>query len=729
MTDKYSVPKGSIVNLNLAPDSWYRPKPGNSVDLNLDGVYVAPAGDSVTLSLGPAITPPDGYVPSFDLSLITPAEPYLPTFDLHSGEYVEPELPVPTVIPVPFKTSWGRATPIDKSVSGKYEASRKVDVQINTPYSVATPVDNPFLLKQVRLLTSIDKPYNIKRKESFNRVNKPYAFRMGTTLEARDINYKITRKAEFDIYSTPYSAPYLIPPAKDNQIKLVHNAVRLYGVERVPIYATEIVGYTPSLNVDLKQAPYIPSLDLPLVNLTGSKADYEPYEPPEHNAVNLSFDTAYTSPPANMVNLLMPPQKGGGEANGGIIGYELTPIQPTGCVFTTKAGKPSDNINYSKPISWGYGLNNFVIGGQWRDIYGTDTEPPEPPEPIEHPDYGVYIAVNIVNIVRLPDNVPVEFENLSITYDIDSFVWTASFTVPNRQNLNLIKPVGRDVKEVMITINGESFKFFVGTIRTSRSVDGQGNPVENYNCTAWSPLKKLAHPYSAKKSYTDETGTTAAQAVTLEAQAKGFAVDWQTVDWNIPAGVHGYQDKTPIGAILSVVQSVGGVVIPNADTDGFTVRPRFPVSPWQWNDPGTAVDRTMNETRFFSIDNSTVPKDNPDGVFVYSESEGGEAVKAVRIGRPGTAMLPDVVDKYITAVTAGQERGRIEVARNSFIELIPMSTYVDELGLVKPLDLIEFTTPEGDTWRGQVVSFSVTCERIGTALVQNITVARFFDDE
>ena len=58
-----------------------------------------------------------------------------------------------------------------------------------------------------------------------------------------------------------------------------------------------------------------------------------------------------------------------------------------------------------------------------------------------------------------------------------------------------------------------------------------------------------------------------------------------------------------------------------------------------------------------------------------------------------------------------------------------MATYVDNTGLVMPQELIEFTGLDGDIWRGMVMSTSIVCQRIGTAILQKINVQRFHEDD
>lgn len=396
-----------------------------------------------------------------------------------------------------------------------------------------------------------------------------------------------------------------------------------------------------------------------------------------------------------------------------------TPIQPVTSATMQRDNRLFEEISNSRIIAWGYGLNSFLVGGSTDFPSNIDTTDPD--GPIIHIDPEVFVTVNIVNITVRPSNTVINFDNFSIQRDVESFAWQCTFDVSDRASFNLIRPVGRTLKTIDISINETVFTVFVTRTSTQRRAGG----VEVFNCTGFSTLRQLSAPYSSPRSFTDTIQRTAAQIVVRELTGTGFTNTWSTTDWNVPLGVHSYQNQTPLGAILQVVNAIGGVIVPHNTNQTFDVQPFFPISPWNWD---TAVpNRRMNETQFFTIDNETVPGENPDGVFVFGQEQ-GVGVRAVRQGLPGTQFLPDVIDKYITAIVAGQERARQEVARNSFIERIPMTTYVDENGIIFPQELIEFTTPEGTTWRGMVLSTRVDCQRIGTSLSQSITVARFYDD-
>ncbi|AWY02819.1 hypothetical protein [Alteromonas phage JH01] len=392
-------------------------------------------------------------------------------------------------------------------------------------------------------------------------------------------------------------------------------------------------------------------------------------------------------------------------------------------LVSLNADYKTESLDYVQTVRWGYSLNKFVVGGVTTVPSTPEEDVVEPPdgEIIEHIDYEVYRVVNSVLITETATGQSVTFDSFSIQTDIESFAWTVQFDVLDKTSFDLIRPLGRSLKTVDIQINDETYTLVVA----KGSIVRKHGEVA-YRCSGWSRTKLLADPYASKRSFTDTQTRTAAQIVDVELVGTGFTYTWSTVDWSVPAGVHSYQDKTPLGAVLTLAESVGAVVIPHPTLMQFDVRPYYPVSPWQWD--SADLDRSMNELQFFEISNDPVPKPNPDGVYVYGQDDNGVGVKAVRNGKPGQALLSDVVNKYITTNVAGQERGRVEVSKNCFIDKYTMTTYVDENGIIKPHELVQFTDTEGGTWRGMVLSTSVKCARVGTALLQTIQVARFYDD-
>ena len=383
-------------------------------------------------------------------------------------------------------------------------------------------------------------------------------------------------------------------------------------------------------------------------------------------------------------------------------------------------------VDIYQQLKWGYGINNFLVGGSVNTYHRTDqdaiTPPPEPPLSQE-----VISFVNIVNIVKLPERTVVRFDNLSLSYDVDSIAWNVSFDVADKSTYNLVKPSKNSVVELEININNELFNVFIGKTSTTTSVDASGKVQRRIKCQGWSVHKLLTHPYHVRRSHVETSPATPAGILSAELTGTGFTATWDTVSWTLPANTFTYIDKAPIAALSDLVQSVGAVIIPTPDAKSFSVKPRYPISPWSWS--GVGADINLNENSFFSIDTEWFPQESPDSVYVYGESSSGVAVKCVRAGQPGTITLPTVVSSYFTDTIPAVERGRIEVAKNGYKEIVPISTYVDPVdGILMPLQLVNVTEADNLTnWRGLVVGVTLNLKRNGNALVQTIQLERHYD--
>ncbi len=667
-----------------------------------------------------------GYMPTLNINLLDELNRFTGDLDLGGGEE-PPEPPVEDNLPNTRSITsarWQPANNVDTRIRSQWQRSTRTDSIPVLRWGQADQVDNVISLIQERTLLTQDR-YILNRFGRFALVDNVYRIGQLRNLVQLNKDYNVSSRQELLAQDSAYKTYYSVPPAKDVDYTFKYNHVRLQGFER----ETRIV-IPPVPPVEVRP-PYIPNVNIPLQGVTNAfdndiKLTLPPIAPNGYMPnINVPLE-AVTNTFSNDIMLVDEFAEEVINPDEPIIEIVPGALQPTGSPFKFNFERALNPIDVDRTLTWGYGINNFVIGGVTTITSRPDpVVPPEPDPPIVHINYEVYRVVNTVNITVRPSGQFLDFENFTITRDVESFAWTCTFDLLTEQSYNLVRPVGRALQTIDININGTIFTVFVGKANTSIRASTNGT-TRVYRCTAWSNLKRLSYPYARRRSFTDSQARTAAQIATNELAGTGFTVDWQTVDWQVPVGVHTYQNKTSLGAVLGVVNGVGGVIVPDLSEDTFTVRPYYPVSPWNWDDEFTQINRQMNESQFFSIDNDTIPRDNPNGVYVYGQEQ-GVGVFAVRLGTSGSELLPDVVDRYITANTAGQERGRIEVARNSFIELIPMSTYIDENGIIMPQELIEFTALDGTTWRGMVVQTTVNCSRVGTALTQQITIARFFD--
>jgi len=382
-------------------------------------------------------------------------------------------------------------------------------------------------------------------------------------------------------------------------------------------------------------------------------------------------------------------------------------------------------VDIYQALNYGYSINNFLVGGSVRTDYPVDDDAINPP--VDPPTVAEVVRiVNIVNVVKLPERTPIDFVDFTLATDLDSIAWVVNFTIGSQASLDILKPTGLTTVEVEINVNGELFVCFIGRTKTVISADPSGMPKKSWKCTGWSAIKTLAHPYTKKRSHTETSSSTPSGLLNDELTGTGVTGAWNSVSWTIPANVFTYLEKSPLAAIAELAESVGAVVIPHASDKSLTIEPYYPVSPWDWDI--TTADYNMNETEFYSMDTEWIPKQAPDSIYVYGEETGGVAVKCVKNGTAGILTLPTVVNKYITDTVAGTERGRIEVAKAAFKEIIPVTTYVDATdGIIKPQSLLSITPLSGSTWKGMVIGTSISIKRVGTAVVQALQIERHYD--
>jgi hypothetical protein len=400
-----------------------------------------------------------------------------------------------------------------------------------------------------------------------------------------------------------------------------------------------------------------------------------------------------------------------------------TPLSPVDSL-TSYPWDKNKVVDVYQSLNYGYGVNNFLVGGTVRTTYLIDDEainPVDPPIITE-----VIRLVNIINVVKLPERTPINYTNFTLSHDLDSIAWVANFDIADLGTLGIIQPVGLTTVDLEININGELFIVFVAKTSTSLQGDRARGVQRSIKCTAYSRTKLLSYPYSPRRSHVETSSSTPAGILNGELTGTGFTGVWSSPSWTIPANIFSYFEKAPIAAISELAMAVGAVIVPTPDADELTVTPRYPVSPWNWSI--ATVDRTLNESEFFSRDSNWEPKQKPDSIYVYGEENGGAAVKCVVVGTAGVVTLPTIVDKYITDTIVGTERGRIEVAKQHIDELVPVTTYVDTVaGVVKPREILQINAIGGGSWRGMVSRVSLSISRNGSAVIQTLDIERYYE--
>lgn len=587
------------------------------------------------------------------------------TADFNFGEQPLDPAFNPNLVAFPTLSSWGIGNPLTLIASFiRQQQFQQLDSNTQLVWQKGTPLNTSYELSHDDSFVHVDSITSVITSTGTLAPIDVSILLAPAEVKPIDVSLVTFRQNVFEHVDVSNELDWDVPPPKDTVVKLSHRSVNLYGDR----------GVRPDYR-------YFTSVDF---YFKGEQANVTP------NFVDpISFDKQRVRlVPVNMGN-------------------------------TLDAGKKQRQVDFYQRLYWGYSLNNFVIGGSiLLPNDNNDTSPPD--EVIEHPDYEVFRIVNVVNIVKLPEREVISFDNFSIGLDSDSFCWSANFNIVGQRSYDLLKPAGRNLSQLEVSINGKIFSLFVANVGRSLK-----NGSTTYRASAYSPIKLLSFPYAPRRTFTQTSVRTSAQLVTDELNGSGLLLDWRSPSWEVAANIHSYQDKTSMGAILDVVNSIDSVVQPSADGTTVVVRPRFPVSPWDWD---TAIpDHSISISQFISVDESNVPKDNPNRTYIYGTTSDGVGARVTRQGTSGDKLVESEPNKYMTADSAAVERGRMVIAKNSYLNTVRMVTYVDtSLGLFFPLDLVEFTEGDGSKWRGQVTSINIVCQRQGTALLQELTVLRYY---
>ena len=420
-----------------------------------------------------------------------------------------------------------------------------------------------------------------------------------------------------------------------------------------------------------------------------------------------------------------------------VVDFELVPE------VELKQPEPPTRSVDARPETPGWSLKEALDG---RTIHpwdrkprkGTEVEFPhesEPGEPIPEPEpppepeiKRTYIVMNASSLVALPDEIPLEFKDLTIDLDADSFSWSMSASILNRASMEQIKPGADGPAEVIATINGHAWRFMIERYSLDRRFSG-----ETYTVNGTSRAQLLAAPYAPKRTGRIEIQTGVVQAMTDQLSGTGFDVVQEAglTDYIIPAGAWGYDGKTAMEVISELAAAQGAIVVPDREADTLHIRHRYSqVGPWDYPSLDEAnLDAIIQDTQTLSYAGEWEPQPEHNAVFVSGLTD-GVAVDVVRDGTPGDQAAEDIFDDLNVDTSQCRERGLTALAASGNQEIVTVETILPTSGapgLIEPAMLVEFrdTREPDQSWRGNVLSNSIKVSSPGKGRVtQTVKIER-----
>ena len=358
------------------------------------------------------------------------------------------------------------------------------------------------------------------------------------------------------------------------------------------------------------------------------------------------------------------------------------------------------------------------------------------------PRKDFYIVNNVVLVKRIPDNTPIDILNLSISIDVNSWLWNFSLSVPHKNYVDLLKPQSSgDFREIEININGFIWKCLIQSWSESKS----------FGKTTWSlsgvsPSIELSSNFSPLSSYKNNSNIQGGQIIDEILEYTDWVSEWPPgalnwsdwlnpyTDWNIPAGVFSYIDKAPIEAIQEIVNACGAYLQTDMSLKKLIVLPRYKVSPLKWSDPLYEVQLeiiNINDSICLEIGQSNSFKPERNAIYVSGQNQ-GTGVDVIIGGTAGNLQAPMITNSLITTSNVGHGLARKVLGEsgkwiNKNLKIF--SLIADSPGLLLPGTMIKMNEIS-EEWIGQVISINISVEAMkentGNVVWQTIGVEQYY---
>lgn len=323
---------------------------------------------------------------------------------------------------------------------------------------------------------------------------------------------------------------------------------------------------------------------------------------------------------------------------------------------------------------------------------------------ISVPIKRTYIVINDVSLSRVSDGLPIQCFSLSLQIDSDSWTYGWSATLHSAA-IDAILPAGvGSPVEVEASINGTTFRLLCESISRDRQF-----PSDRIRVTGRGIAAVLSDPYNPVVTRNNIGSAMTAQqladaALTVSGVGIGWSIDWGLTDWLVPAGAWNH-NGTMIEAVNRIASAAGGYVFADRVAQGLSIRPRWPVLPWEL--ATTVPDISLSAAPNSLLSLQLVERPDYNGVWISGESQ-GVLGHVRRTGTIGDVIAPMITDPLITHADAARQRGRSVLAETGRSALLTLSLQVlPETGIFQLGTILRFDDG-ADTRTGIVRSVAVS---------------------
>lgn len=301
----------------------------------------------------------------------------------------------------------------------------------------------------------------------------------------------------------------------------------------------------------------------------------------------------------------------------------------------------------------------------------------QPGEPqVVVPIKRVYVVLNNVWLRKVEGDVMLPATAMSLSLDRDSWTWNFSASLPPQALADVSRNGDGEPVEVEASINGVAYRFLIESVRRQRQFGRAEIGVSGRGKSALLDQEVM--------NFANASAMTAQQlmadVLTLNGVSIGWDLDFNLVDWNVPAGAFSHQG-TYISAINAIANAAGGYVQPSPVDQVLRILPDYPDAPWTW--PVTAnYELPADLMTVESLEWVERPRYNR----VYVRGTGaGPMGRVTRGGTAGEIEAPMVVDPLLADEPAQRQRGISVLGNTGQIAMMGLRLPVlPETGIIVP---------------------------------------------
>jgi len=336
------------------------------------------------------------------------------------------------------------------------------------------------------------------------------------------------------------------------------------------------------------------------------------------------------------------------------------------------------------------------------------------------PNRNGWYILNSLSANRLDNGEKINVLDGNYSTDRSRWCWSYSLTVPASEIAKL-EPIAGQPVILRIMVNGfEHHMMLENRSRTRRFAQ------ETYSLSGRSQTALLDAPYAPTRSFLQENERTARQLCQAELDRvnSNIQLNWQLIDelsWILPINSLSYSNLTPIAAIKLIVESAGGFIYSEKNSNTLTIKPKYKKTFW---DPIAIADYDRLIPISLTKDQSTDYELYPDykGI-TLSNDQTGLIGQVKRTGTSADTLLETVNSPLFTVESMGAF-GKAQLAKAGMVEthslVMPISA---EVGECAPGELTAFNAE----WWG--IDDSVSVSFTHAVVNQTIKVERVNRDE